>query len=461
MIPYFVRLLEITINNGTLPEDWRRATVVPVHKGEDRSLVSNYRPVSLNSVVCKQMEHVIASYLRQVWEGNDWLYEVQHGFRPGYSCESQVITVYQDIADTLDKGGRMDAIIFDFSKAFDLVPHGRLLVKIADSGVDNRVVVWIREFLIGRTQRVRVGGELSEEVRVTSGVPQGSVLGPLLFLAYVNDIGRNIESNIRLFADDCVIYREILTKEDMITLQRDVDRLGEWAVDNAMKINPSKSKALCFTRARVKDPLKYSLLGTLVPEASNCKYLGIILRNDLSWADHVNYTVKKAWKSLHFIMRILRKGNSNTKRLAYTSLVRPILEYGAACWDPYREGQIRELDRVQKKAAKFSHHTKSPTWETLASRRKIARLCALYKAYRGERAWKAIGDRLERPHYLSRADHNLKIRNRRQRTDIGKYSFVNRTIEHWNQLPAEVLEPLPCNSTTFRKRIRKVISEVR
>ena len=155
----------------------------------------------------------------------------------------------------------MDAIIV-FSKAFDLVPHGRLLVKTADSGVDNRVVVWIRKFLIGRTQRVRVGGELSQEVRVTSGVPQGSVLGPLLFLAYVNDIGRNIESNIRLFADDCVIYREILTKEDMITLQRDVDRLGEWAVDNAMKINLSKSKALCFTRARAKDPLKYSLLGT-------------------------------------------------------------------------------------------------------------------------------------------------------------------------------------------------------
>jgi hypothetical protein len=106
--------------------------------------------------------------------------------------------------------------------------------------VDIRVVVWIREFLIGRTQRVRVGGKLSDEVRVTSGVPQGSVLCPLLFLAYVNDIGKNIESNIRLFADDCVIYRKISTNEDMMTLQRDVDRLGEWAIDNAMKINPSK-----------------------------------------------------------------------------------------------------------------------------------------------------------------------------------------------------------------------------
>jgi hypothetical protein len=109
----------------------------------------------------------------------------------------------------------------------------------------------------------------------------------------------------------------------------------------------------------------------------------------------------------------------------------------------YREGQIRELDRVQKKGAKFTHHTNSPIWETLASRRKIARLCALYKAYFGEKAWKDIGDRLDRPHYLSSLDHNLKIRNRSQRTYIGKYSFVNRTIQHWNQLPAEVLKPLP------------------
>jgi len=138
-------------------------------------------------------------------------------------------------------------------------------------------------------------------------------------------------------------------------------------------------------------------------------------------------------------MRILKKGNSNTKNLAYMSLVRPILEYGAACWDPYREGQIIAFDRVQNKAAKFAHHTKSSNWETLTSRRRLSRICALFKAYSGEGAWKAIGDKLQRPHYLRRVDHERKIRSRRQRMDIGKYSFVNRTIQDWNQLPAKVL----------------------
>ena len=138
------------------------------------------------------------------------------------------------------------------------------------------------------SKRVRVGGELSDEVTVTSGVPQGSVLGPLLFLAYVNDIGKNTESHIRLFADDCVIYRKILTKGDEMKLQRDIDRLGEWAVENRMKINPNKSKVICFTRARTKDTLQHYLLCMLVPEENSCKYLGIILRSDLSWADQVN-----------------------------------------------------------------------------------------------------------------------------------------------------------------------------
>jgi hypothetical protein len=179
-------------------------------------------------------------------------------------------------------------ILQPLEKAFDLVPHDRLLTKIMASGVDSRVVAWVRQFLLGRTQRVRIGGQLSEEVRVTSGVPQGSVLGPLLFLAYVNDIWRNVESTIRLFADDCIIYRKIMNDTDRVKLQIDLDILGEWAEENSMKINPDKSKATSFTRAQVKEQLKYCLGVQRVPEASSCKCLGIIIRSDLSRADQVN-----------------------------------------------------------------------------------------------------------------------------------------------------------------------------
>jgi len=155
-------------------------------------------------------------------------------------------------------------------------------------------------------------------------------------------------------------------------------------------------------------------------------------------------------------MRIVKKGNKNTKSLAYMSLVHPILKYGAACWNPNKECQISTLDRIQNKAAKFAHHLGSSDWESLAQRRKIARMCALYKAYTGEKAWKAIGNRLQASSYLSRVDHYCKIRARKQRTDIGKYSFVNGSINDWNQLPKRAIGASHGKTLIFKTRVRKV-----
>jgi len=151
-----------------------------------------------------------------------------------------LVTVGQGIENSLYEGVRTDAIIIDFSNAFDLVPHERLLTKIAATGLDLRVVVWVKEFLLGRSQRVRVDGQIYEEVRVNSGVPQGSVLGPPMFLAYVNDIWRNNEPNTPLFADDCIMHEKIMDSSDIDNLQTDLNRFGEWAVENEMEINPGK-----------------------------------------------------------------------------------------------------------------------------------------------------------------------------------------------------------------------------
>jgi len=200
----------------------------------------------------------------------------------------------------------------------------------------------------------------------------------------------------------------------------------------------------------VKDPLNYSLGDQKIPEASCYKYLGIIIRCDLRWAGQVKYTVQKAWRALHFEMLIVIKKNKNTKRLAYMSPVRPILENGAAFWDPYRECQIIALHRLQNKAAKFAQHLGGALWESLAQRRKIARICALYKAYTGERAWKAIGNNLQAPSYLRRVDHYWKIIARKQRTHIGKYSSVNRSFTDWKKLPEEAIGTFHGKSTYFQ-----------
>ena len=196
----------------------------------------------------------------------------------------------------------------------------------------------------------------------------------------------------------------------------------------------------------------------LIPEASSFKYLGIIIHSDLYSAECVNYTLPKAWKALYFLMHILKKGYNNMKHLAYTALVRPILEYGVVCWDPQREGQVGAFKPVQKRVAKFANNINELGWETLAQCRLIAHICALFKAYTRGRACKAIGDRLLKPSYLSRGDHDKKIRTRKQRTDVGKYPFVNRTIKSWNQLPVGLLVSFPCKLNTFREKVKNVVT---
>ena len=185
------------MNSNAIQGEWKKAIVVPIYKG-GRSIGSWELQTSQLNLAGLQANGACYSRVLKTSLGNGWVVicDGQHGFRPGYSCKSQVVTVCQDITDSLDEGVRTDAIIIDFSKAFDLVSHDKLLTKIVATGVNLRVVVWVKEFVLGHSQQVRVDGQLSEDVTVTFGVPQGSVLGPLLFFAYGNDIWRNTESDV-------------------------------------------------------------------------------------------------------------------------------------------------------------------------------------------------------------------------------------------------------------------------
>ena len=217
------------MSTGVGPEDWRQANSFALHKKGSKELPENYRPISLTSICSKMLEHIVFSNVSHFLESHNILTPRQHGFRRGHSCESQLILAVDDWAQATDPGLQPHIRNFGLSKAFASVPHHRLLLKIEAYGIRGTTLQWIRAFLTDRRQRVVLNGAKSSWQPVISGVPQGTVLGPLLFLLYINDIVNNISSEIRLFADDCVLYRRIHCLDDCRALQSDIDTLLHWS----------------------------------------------------------------------------------------------------------------------------------------------------------------------------------------------------------------------------------------
>ena len=199
-------LFNQSYDSGELPEDWRNARVVPIFKKGAKHDPSNYRPVSLTTVLCKLMEHVVYKDIMNHLENYVILFANQHGFRKNHSCETQLILTVEDLARNVDNGDQMDILIIDFSKAFDKVPHRRLLSKLQFYGIQGKTLAWIESWLINRSQSVIVDGVCSSSVAVMSAVPQGTVLGPLMFLLFVNDMQDDLQCSLRLFADDALLY---------------------------------------------------------------------------------------------------------------------------------------------------------------------------------------------------------------------------------------------------------------
>ncbi len=332
-------LFQRSIDTGELPDDWLRANITPVFKKGHRYLAANYRPVSLTCICSKILEHIVVKQILTHFDSHNILVDCQHGFRSKRSCETQLTTFIQELYQSMHQGTRTDVAIMDFSKAFDKVPHQRLLLKLDHYGVRDQTLLWVKNFLGNRQQRVLVDGASSAWASVRSGVPQGTVLGPLLFLAYINDLPNYPESKIRLFADDCVLYRQINSIQDTVILQHDLDRLADWERTWQMEFNPQKCHTMHITRStrsRIPCPT-YSLRGNDLAAVDSATYLGVELDKDLSFVPHVNKICARANRTLGFLKRNIRTSSRTSKERVYRAMVRPTLEYASPVWDPHQQ----------------------------------------------------------------------------------------------------------------------------
>ena len=381
--------------------------------------------------------------------------ETQFGFRQKHSCETQLLLTIDDFARALDNNNQVDVGILEMSKAFDKVPHERLAFKLHRYGIRGSVLTWLQSFLRGRSQQVVLDGYYSTPCDVISGVPQGSVLGPTLFLIYINDIVDGIQSNIRLFADDCLVYRCISSPTDQCILQEDLNRLSTWAATWQMDFNVSKCNIMQFSNARCKSSFSYIMHGLPLCIVDHHSYLGVVLDHKLSWEPHQNYISNKVNRLLAFLNRNLPRANQCLREYSYKQLVLPVLDYCATIWDPHYQNSIHRIEMLQNRAARFvfnrpwrrhyhdsvSSMISTMNWQSLRIRRRNARLILLYKIFHD---YQTIPHQyLPTPAPLNtRSSHNQKLQHYQSRTNVYKFSFFPRTVPEWNDLTSDQVSAL-------------------
>ena len=414
------------------------------------------------------LEHIICSNLMQHLENHGILNERQHAFRKHHSCETQLVNVIHDWATSIDQRKQVDIFILDFEKAFDTVPHELLKTKLHKYGISKNILNWIDAFLGNRTQCVVVNGTKSETSTVISGVPQGTVLGPILFLVHINDISENITSDIRLFADDCVCYREINNKEDCNKLQDDINRLGNWATSWGMRFQPIKCNMLRLSRKKRNIMFDYTLKDTKLEFLTSIKYLGVHITDDLHWGKHIEEVCNKAYRTLGLLKRTLSSCPQEVKIQAYKGLIRPVLEYSSAVWDPHQQYLQDKLENVQRRSARFitSNYTdyepgsmtailKQLELPSLKERRKQSRLILLHKGIHNHA--NIPTEHLKSPSRRTKNMHQHHFLRIPANTDSLKFSFLPNTIKDWNSLPPDLFNKVDGSSDpikTFSEIIR-------
>ena len=459
MVP-LCRIFNKSIMEGRLPNEWKEAHITPIHKKGPKTSPGNYRPVSLTSVVGKLMESIVRDKLVSHMMENQLFCDTQHGFVPGRSCMTQLLVTLELWSEMMDVGDPIDVIYLDFRKAFDTVPHKRLIRKLKAYGIKGDILTWIRNFLSGRRQRVVVNGKLSSWEEILSGIPQGSVLGPILFVIFINDLPDEVMCTAKIFADDTKLFHCINSQEDRVRLQDDLNRLVEWSRKWQMSFNASKCKVLHIGPSN--PGYEYNMSSTALEPTTDEKDLGVTIDQDLKFHLHVSKAVNKASRMLGLVRATFTCLDELTLPKLFTTMVRPHLEYGNVIWSPRFRRDRLEVEKIQRRATKlipslrnmpYSDRLEALKLPSLYHRRRRGDMMQTFKILKGI-------DRLDPGDFFSLADksltrgHSLKIVKQRSRLTLRQNAFSQRVINDWNALPAHVIDSPTLN--TFKSRIDKV-----
>ena len=444
-------LFNKTLETGDIPTDWKRANISSIFKKGAKKRAENYRPISLTSIVCKLMEKFIKQAILDYLLENDLLSKKQHGFISGRSTVTQLLHYLDDCIGEISDGSVVDAIYLDFSKAFDTVPHLRLMSKLESYGITGKVKQWVESFLTGRSQTVMVNNDESLPAPVISGIPQGSVLGPLLFVIYINDLPEIVNSNVYLFADDTKVMRKVTSMEDAKALQRDLDKLEAWSKKWLLKFNPDKCHVLTIGKfENIRHTERYQLYGDELEHVFEEKDLGVHVDSELRFAEHISNKVNKANALVGLIRRSFSHLDGMMFKKLFTAFVRPHLEYAQAVWQPHLLKHKKMIENVQIRATKLVDGLQELSYEerlreldlpTLEFRRARGDMIEAYNhVHRYDQ--NAISPKFHLQNRPSRSHQFQVIENRPSDGDRGNQtnSFYYRFNRKWNDLPREVVD---------------------
>ena len=456
-----VRPLTIIFNKslqtGDVPTAWKEANVTPLFKKGDKTNPLNYRPVSLTSVVGKVFETIIRDALVKHATENAIIKIQQHGFMKKKSTLTNLLEYLNVLTKAKDLGIPVDINYLDCKKAFDTVPHRRLIKKLGDLGVQGNILRWISGFLSDRKQRVSIRGSMSDWLPVDSGVPQGSVLGPILFLFYINDLVDGLECPILLFADDAKIFKELKTPEDINALARDMERIQQWSRKWLLEFNEEKCKTMHIGSKNPKSD--YFLNDKVLAKTEVEKDLGVLVLCDLKPSKHVATVAAKANRIVGLIRKNFDFLDAETVVALHCSLVRPILEYAVQSWCPYLVKDIEELEKVQSRVTRLvpgfqdmssEARLKKLELPSLLERRQRGDLIEVYKilnGYEGTDYTKFFklrkGPTRGHPWKLEKNEHFS--------SQVREGWFTIRVVNPWNSLPTNVVNAP--SIATFKERL--------